>query len=95
MQPTRLFDFIEFQRQQRPLENTINTKYNGTWEGLSSQAFYDQGELISSAQYQMGIKKGDKIALISSNNRTEWAVVDLGALQLGAVTVPIYPTITA
>ena len=95
MQPTRLFDFIEFQRQQRPLENTINTKYNGTWEGLSSQAFYDQGQLISSALHEMGIKKGDKIALISSNNRTEWAVVDLGALQLGAVTVPIYPTITA
>jgi len=95
MQPTRLFDFIEFQRQQRPLENAINTKYNGTWEGLSSQAFYDQGQLISSALHQMGIKKGDKIALISSNNRTEWAVVDLGALQLGAVTVPIYPTITA
>lgn len=95
MQPTRLFDFIEFQRQQRPLENAINTKYNGTWEGLSSQAFYDQGQLISSALHQMGIKKGDKIALISSNNRTEWAVVDLGTLQLGAVTVPIYPTITA
>ena len=63
MQPTRLFDFIEFQRQQRPLENAINTKYNGTWEGLSSQAFYDQGQLISSALHQMGIKKGDKIAL--------------------------------
>ena len=41
------------------------------------------------------LKKGDKIALISTNNRTEWCIVDLAVLQLGAVTVPIYPTITA
>ena len=44
---------------------------------------------------KMGVKKGDKVALISTNNRTEWCIMDLGILQLGAVTVPIYPTITA
>ena len=41
----------------------------------------------------MGIQKDDKIALISSNNRTEWNIMDIGILQTGAQNVPIYPTI--
>src|SRR5690554_7526715 len=42
----------------------------------------------------MGVKKGDKIALITSTNRSEWNIMDIGILQTGAVTVPIYPTIS-
>ena len=42
----------------------------------------------------MGVQTGDKIGMISSNNRTE-CIVDMGVLQLGAINVPIYPTITA
>jgi long-chain acyl-CoA synthetase len=41
----------------------------------------------------MGIKKNDKIAVISSSNRTEWNIMDIG-VQTGAQNVPIYPTIT-
>ena len=43
---------------------------------------------------EIGVKKGDKIALISTQNRTEWCIVDNSVLQIGAVTVPIYPTIS-
>jgi long-chain acyl-CoA synthetase len=39
-------------------------------------------------------KKNDKIAVISSSNRTEWNIMDIGILQTGAQNVPIYPTIT-
>jgi long-chain acyl-CoA synthetase len=39
-------------------------------------------------------KKNDKIAVISSSNRTEWNIMDIGVLQTGAQNVPIYPTIT-
>jgi long-chain acyl-CoA synthetase len=39
----------------------------------------------------MGIKK-NKIAVISSSNRTEWNIMDIGILQTGAKR-PIYPTI--
>ena len=42
----------------------------------------------------MGIKPNDKIAVISSNNRTEWNVLDIGILQIGAQNVPIYPTVS-
>ena len=40
------------------------------------------------------VQKNDKIALISTNNRTEWNIMDIGILQVGAQNVPIYPTIS-
>ena len=43
----------------------------------------------------MGIKAGDKIAMITSNNRSEWSIMDVGLLTLGAVNVPLYPTISS
>lgn len=95
MQPTRLFDFIDYQRQHRPLDKAINTKYKGQWEATSSEEFYQKAQHISRALLDMGIKPGAKIGMISSNNRTEWAVVDAGILQLGAINVPLYPTIAA
>jgi long-chain acyl-CoA synthetase len=49
---------------------------------------------VSRALLRMGIQKDDKIAVISSNNRTEWNIMDVGVLQIGAQNVPIYPTIS-
>ncbi|MDA9851523.1 AMP-binding protein [Flavobacteriaceae bacterium] len=95
MTPTRLFEFIEYQKEYAPLEKAFTTKYNGAWESVSSSDFLDQSRAISRALIGMGIKAGDKIAMISSNNRTEWSVIDVGLLTLGAVNIPIYPTISA
>lgn len=95
MTPTRLFEFIEYQKQYAPLEKAFTTKYNGSWESLSSQEFIDQSQAISRALVGMGIKAGDKLAMISSNNRSEWSVIDIGLLTLGAVNIPIYPTISS
>ena len=95
MKPTRLFDFLNYQKHNNPLEKCLNTKYSGKWKSLSTESFYEKVQKLSCSLFDMGVKKGDKIALISTNNRTEWCIVDLAVLQLGAVTVPIYPTITA
>ena len=95
MKPNRLFDFLNYQKHNNPLEKCLNTKYSGKWKSLSTESFYEKVQKLSSSLFDMGVKKGDKIALISTNNRTEWCIVDLAVLQLGAVTVPIYPTITA
>lgn len=94
MKPTKLFEFIEIQRNKIPLEKSVTTKYNGEWQSLSTEDFYQKVQQVSRSLIKLGVKKGDKIALISTNNRTEWCIMDLGILQLGAVTVPIYPTIT-
>ena len=93
MKPTRLFDFLAHQLEQ-PLDKCLNTKYNGKWVATSTQEFYDKVQQASRKLLQMGLKHGDKVALISTNNRTEWCIMDQAILQLGATTVPIYPTIT-
>ena len=95
MTPTRLFEFIEYQNEHAPLEKSFTTKYNGKWESLSTENFISQSRAISSALVGLGIKAGDKIAMISSNNRSEWSVIDVGLLTLGAVNIPIYPTISS
>ena len=95
MEITRLFDFLSYQRQVLARPDALNTKYNGEWKATSSETFYQQAHQISSALLEMGVQSGDKIGMISSNNRTEWCIVDMGVLQLGAINVPIYPTITA
>tara|TARA_B100001093_G_scaffold348519_1_gene333121 strand:- start:146 stop:1912 length:1767 start_codon:yes stop_codon:yes gene_type:complete len=95
MKPTRLFEFIEYQNQNAPLEKAFTTKYDGKWKSISSQEFINQSRAISRALIGMDIKAGDKIAMITSNNRSEWSIMDVGLSSLGAVNVPLYPTISS
>ena len=95
MTPARLFDFIEYQNKNAPLEKAFTTKYNGVWVSLNTQQFCEQAHQISRALLNLGINAQDKIAMISSTNRTEWNLIDTGLLAIGAVNVPIYPTISS
>ncbi|PQJ74621.1 AMP-dependent synthetase/ligase [Polaribacter gangjinensis] len=91
---SRLFDFPYYQLEKYQLQKAFSTKYNGKWESISSQEYVDLSNNMSRGLLQLGVKPGDKIAIISTNNRTEWNICDIAALQLGAQTVPIYPTIS-
>ena len=90
----RLFDFVYYQKEKYNLEKSLVTKYNGKWVATSTQEFIDQANAISRGLLRLGIKPGDKIAVISTTNRTEWNLLDIGVLQLGAINIPIYPTIS-
>ncbi|GGD24120.1 AMP-dependent synthetase/ligase [Hyunsoonleella pacifica] len=92
---TRLFDFPYYQLENHPLDASLNTKKNGKWEKTSTKDYLDKANAISRALLKLGVKKNDKIAIISSNNRTEWNIVDIGILQVGAQNIPIYPTISS
>ena len=92
--PTRIFDFLSYQLKQRPLDRALNTKYNGEWKCTSTAEYASSADFMSAAFLNLKIKPQDKIAMISSNNRSEWCIVDVGILQAGAVNVPIYPTIS-
>ena len=92
---SRLFDFPYYQLQKNNLPNCFVTKHNGKWVETSTQEYIDKANAISRALLKMGVNKNDKIALITSANRTEWNIMDIGILQIGAQTVPIYPTISA
>lgn len=92
---TRLFDFPYYQLAKKPLNNALVTKYNGKWQSTSTQEYIDKANAVSRAFLRMGVNKNDKIAVISSTNRTEWNILDIGILQVGAQNIPIYPTISA
>ncbi|MQP24261.1 AMP-binding protein [Flavobacterium sp. LMO8] len=92
---TRLFDFPYYQLEKYNLKDALVTKYDGEWIKTSTQEYLDKANAISRGLLRLGVNKNDKIAIISSNNRTEWHITDIGVLQTGAQTVPMYPTISA
>lgn len=90
----RLFDFPYYQLEKYNLSDALVTKYGNEWIKTSTQEYIDKSNAFSRGLLRMGVKKNDRIAVISSNNRTEWHICDIGILQTGAQNVPIYPTIS-
>lgn len=89
----RLFDFPYHQQEKYSIPDSLVTKVDGQWIKTSTDEYLEKANAISRALLRMGIQKNDKIAVISSNNRTEWHIMDIGILQIGAQNVPVYPTI--
>ncbi|WP_310994214.1 AMP-dependent synthetase/ligase [Aequorivita marina] len=92
--PKRLFDFPYYQLEKYPQQKALNTKYDGKWVATSTKEYLDKANAISRALLRMDVKPNDKVAIISSTNRTEWNICDIGIMQTGAQDVPIYPTIS-
>ncbi|QHI34703.1 Long-chain-fatty-acid--CoA ligase FadD15 [Kordia antarctica] len=91
---TRLFDFPYYQLATYPLAKSLTSFHKGQWVSTSTQEYIDQANAISRGLLRLGVQPNDKIAVISSTNRTEWNIMDIGILQTGAQNVPIYPTIS-
>jgi long-chain acyl-CoA synthetase len=66
----------------------------GKWQPISANQVYQRVRALAGAFAAWGIRKGDRVAILGEN-RWEWAVTDFAVLALGAVDVPIYPTLTA
>ena len=92
---TRLFDFAHYQLETHNLDAALVSKKDGEWIKTSSKEYIDKANSLSRALLKMGVQKDDKIAVISTTNRTEWCIVDVGVLQVGAQNIPIYPTISS
>lgn len=90
----RLFDFPYHQLETYNLKKAFTTKYDGNWVSISTQEYINQANAVSRGLLRLGVQPNDKIAVISSTNRTEWNILDIGVLQVGAQNVPIYPTIS-
>ncbi len=91
---TRLFDFPYYQLEKHNLSDALVTKYNNEWVKTSTKEYLEKANALSRGLLRLGVNKNDKIAIISSTNRTEWHITDIGILQTGVQTVPMYPTIT-
>jgi long-chain acyl-CoA synthetase len=94
--PTRLFDFPKYQLTHGPLDVMLFMPNDGSGNRLSysTQEFVEEVDTVSRGLIEMGMETGDKVALISHNNRCEWNVMDHGIMQAGGIDVPIYPTMT-
>ena len=65
----------------------------GAWQPISSNELYGRVGALAQALRGWGVGKGDRVALLSEN-RWEWPVTDFAVLAIGAVDVPLYPTLT-
>lgn len=95
MEVTRLFDIPLYQLKKYPNPTMLSTRQQGKWVSLSTEEFIRQGNQFSRGLLKMGVKPGDKMVLITHATRNEWAVADFGMSQIGVVSVPVYPTISA
>jgi long-chain acyl-CoA synthetase len=99
--PKRLFDFLTYQRENFPLADMLSAKEKGEWRKYSTHEVADIVNRLSMGLQQAGITAGDRTAegrdkvAILSGNRPEWMFADLAIQQIGAVSVPVYPTISA
>lgn len=94
MEVTRLFDLLPYYKKSfRVKDDALAGKEGGKWVKFSIDQYIEAADNISYGLLKLGVRPGDKIATIS-NNRPEWNFLDMGILQIGAVHVPIYPTIS-
>lgn len=87
-----LFKFLteEYKNDKKFLFRKVNGKY----EGITYKEFKIETERLALGLAAMGIKRGDKVAIMAEN-RPEWVYSDMAILGLGAADVPLYPSLTA
>jgi len=98
-EPRRLFDCLQYHLDRTPLEDMLAAKENGQWRKYSTQEVKDTVDKLSAGLLSLGIGCGDmsaegrdKVAILCKN-RPEWIMLDLAVQQIGAILIPIYPTI--
>ncbi len=91
---TRIFDLLDNYQEKWPDQNVaLAKKEEGEWKKYSPYEYHRLVTNVSYALIALGIQPNDKVAIISGN-RPEWNIVDMAIMQVGAITVPIYPTIS-
>lgn len=94
MEVTRLFDILDNYLEKYPeQEAALACKREGIWKKFSIQEYIDLTNHISFGMLQLGIQPGDKVGIVSGN-RPEWNMIDFATMQIGAVSIPIYATIS-
>ena len=94
MKVRRLFDILDYYLENKPnQEVALAGKIDKEWRKYSIQEYIAIANNISFAMIKLGVQPGDKVAIISTN-RPEWNMLDMAIMQIGAITVPVYHTIS-
>ena len=98
-EPRRLFDCLQYHLERKPLEDMLAAKESGKWRKYSTQEVKEITDKLSAGLMNLGIGCGDmtaegrdKVAILCKN-RPEWIMLDLAVQQIGAILIPVYPTI--
>lgn len=92
---TRLFDLLYHQLENHPLEKSISGRdATGNWKSYSSQQVKEYSENLASGLLSIGLKPGDKVAMVIYKNRPEWMILDFALQMAGMISIPLYPTIS-
>lgn len=99
MEPTRLFDCLQYSLEKKPLPDMLAGKEGGQWKKYSTSEVAEKVNQLSAGLLNLGISCGDmspegrdKVAILCKN-RPEWVMIDLAVQQIGAILTPLYPTI--
>lgn len=94
MEIKRIFDLLPNYLEKYPDQPVaLAGKKDGEWRKYSMKEYIELTDKLSWALIELGIEAGDKVAFIVSN-RPEWNIIDMAVMQIGAINVPIYPTIS-
>lgn len=95
MQASRLFDYINKQFDEGTLEKFAGNKTEQGWKFYSTSEVIMLSRKLASGLIDLGVEKGDKIGIVVYKNRPEWLITDLAIQYIGAIGVPMYPTISS
>ncbi len=88
----RVFDLLDYNKEKHNSQDILAAKISGEWVKYSIEDFIEISDNVSRGLIKKGIKKNDKVAIMSEN-RPEWNFCDFGIMQIGATQVPMYPTL--
>lgn len=95
MQVERLFDYINKQYDEKPLEKFAGARRDGEWSFFTTGQVIELSRKLASGLIDLGIRKGDKVGIVVYKNRPEWVITDLAIQYIGAIGIPMYPTISS
>jgi len=95
MKPTRLFDYIAKQFDDGEVKRFIGSRTENEWKFYSTSEVIELSRKLASGLLDLGVGPGDKVGLVVYKNRPEWVITDLAIQYIGAVGVPMYPTISS
>jgi len=91
----RLFDYLQEQLQNNPLDKAFGQKVAGEWRYLSTAEVVSLANRASLGLLQLGLRPGDKVSTVVYQTTPEWVALDFAMLQIGVINVPMYPSISS
>ncbi len=90
----RVFDILHYQNELYPQKVALAHKEGIEWKKFDTTQCISEVNKISAGAIDLGLHKGDKVAIIAHTSSSHWNFFDLGLQQIGVVLVPIYPTVS-